>query len=219
MASKNGKAKGPKTTEEETHPTTQARIKPVEVHTLKVRIKGLTPLIHHQFAEKARIQIRDKKLGKKTKNREVCDPQAEYEAASYKLSDGSPAIPAIQIKKAMTMAAHKDLGFERSLLRRGLFIRADEGFLCKLNTTGSKMREDVVRVGMGGTDLRYRPEYGTWSVDLTIDFDAELLKPDDIVNLLERAGFGVGLGEWRPEKDGEFGRFEVERGQTMRVTK
>jgi hypothetical protein len=28
--------------------------------------------------------------------------------------------------------------------------------------------------------------------------------------MLEAAGYGVGVGEWRPERDGVFGRFEVQ---------
>ena len=42
-----------------------------------------------------------------------------------------------------------------------------------------------------------------------IDYDEEMMQIDTIINLLNRAGFGVGIGEWRPEKDGQFGRFRV----------
>ena len=37
-----------------------------------------------------------------------------------------------------------------------------------------------------------------------------MLTTDDIINLMNRAGFGVGLCEMRPEKGKEFGRFEVD---------
>jgi hypothetical protein len=65
---------------------------------------------------------------------------------------------------------------------------------------------------MGAADLRYRPQFDQWSVDINIEYDADLLQQGDIVNLIDRAGFGVGVGEWRPEKGGEFGRFAVKRG-------
>ena len=48
------------------------------------------------------------------------------------------------------------------------------------------------------------------SCQIEMQYDAELLKPEDIVNLVNRAGFGCGIGEWRPEKGGEFGRFEID---------
>jgi hypothetical protein len=72
------------------------------------------------------------------------------------------------------------------------------------------MREDTVRVGAGSTDLRYRPEFRNWSMILNFEFDAQSLTQPTILNLVQRAGFGVGLGEWRPEKGGEYGRFEVD---------
>ena len=72
------------------------------------------------------------------------------------------------------------------------------------------MREDTVRVGAGSTDLRYRPEFRNWSMILNFEFDAQALTQPTILNLVQRAGFGVGLGEWRPEKGGEYGRFEVD---------
>ena len=68
-------------------------------------------------------------------------------------------------------------------------------------------------VGMGSTDLRYRPEFSEWSILLRIEYDTEWISADTIVNLLERAGFGIGIGEMRPQKGGEFGRFQVDRGE------
>ena len=75
------------------------------------------------------------------------------------------------------------------------------------------MREDIVRVGMGSADLRFRPVYDPWAINLRVTYDADLLNAETIFNLFERAGFGIGLGEWRPEKGGEWGRFRVARSK------
>jgi len=74
------------------------------------------------------------------------------------------------------------------------------------------MREDMVRVGMGVADIRYRPQFDPWAAKVRIAFNAAAISPEQIANLLDIAGFGVGVGEWRPEKDGSFGRFHVSRG-------
>jgi hypothetical protein len=42
-----------------------------------------------------------------------------------------------------------------------------------------------------------------------VRFNANVLSAAQIVNLFNTAGFGVGIGEWRPEKDGQFGMFHV----------
>ena len=47
-------------------------------------------------------------------------------------------------------------------------------------------------------------------MDLEIEIAAELMRVEDLVALIERAGFGVGIGEWRPEKGGEYGRFAID---------
>ena len=57
----------------------------------------------------------------------------------------------------------------------------------------------------------YRPEFQEWAMTLQLEFDSQALSQENILNLIERAGFGVGLGEWRPEKGGEYGRFSVDR--------
>ena len=193
-------------------------IKPVKAQLITLSVKGLSPLITHSWSEKAIRQMREKHAGKKTKERDIRNPKEEFEAASYRTENGDYGIPAMMIKAAMITAAHKDLGLEKTLLRKAVFLHcADTGNILPLKYRERVMREDTVRIGRGATDLRYRPEYRGWSVEISFTFDADLLQVDDIVNLLNRAGFGCGLGDWRPEKGGEFGRFEVDTTQPVTV--
>jgi hypothetical protein len=52
---------------------------------------------------------------------------------------------------------------------------------------------------------------------LNLEIDADALTSDAVVSLIDRAGFGVGLGEMRPEKDGENGRFRVDTNVAVTV--
>ena len=72
------------------------------------------------------------------------------------------------------------------------------------------MRTDMVRVGMGSADIRYRPEYPEWDAVLTIEFNSGVISLDQIYQLVKAAGYGCGIGEMRPEK-GKFnyGRFRL----------
>jgi hypothetical protein len=116
----------------------------------------------------------------------------------YTMPDGTPAVPAMAIKRCLSDAAHKDLGIEKTMVRKALFFHVDaHGLLPLVDYSEPVMREDLVRVGMGSADLRYRPMFEKWSVDLTMDYDSDLLQIEDIVNLANRAGYGVGLCEWR----------------------
>lgn len=192
---------------------TVVNLKRINVQSLKLTIEGITPLIQHQWSEKAKRMMREKGLGKKTKTRDARDPKQEARAATYFNQDGTVAIPLLALKSAIITAAHKDIGIEKTLVRKALFIKSpDASLLLPIKASPPSVREDNVRVGNNAADLRYRPQFDTWSVDVLLEYDADLLQPDDIVNLIDRAGFGVGICEWRPEKGGEFGRFRVKRG-------
>ena len=188
-------------------------LEPIEKTLMPVRIEGTSPFIQHKWDEKALQMMRDKHAGIRVKNRDARDPEQEFRNASYKLADGRYGFPAGGVKACLTGAAHKDIGLEKTLLKKSLFIRPDdfENNLVALETDEPVMREDVVRVGSGSTDLRYRPMFTTWAMTLKFEYDSKALTQSAILNLIERAGFGIGLGEWRPEKGGEFGRFRLDR--------
>lgn len=185
-------------------------LKPINTETMVITIEGISPMIQHQWSEKAKQQMRDKKGGKKTKTRKACDPSAEADAATYRTADGGYGVPVTAIKSAIVTAAHKDIGIEKTLVRKSLFIRCDDpGGILAMTCSEPKLREDWVRYGMSTTDLAYRPEFKEWEVTFTVEYNADNLTPSDIVNLVDLAGFGVGIMEWRPEKGGELGRFRV----------
>jgi len=204
MAAKKGSQKNKKEDKVE-----QVTLKPLRRKIIEVKIRGTSQLVMHKWDEKAKEQMRRKHAGDKSKNRDVRDPEAECEAATYRLSDDRIGFPVVAFKAAMINATHKDLGLPKTLVKAGLFIHAEEGDLVWIDTPTSKMREDVVRVGQGSTDLRYRPQFSDWCVTLRMEYDEDLLTANALVNLLNRAGFGVGIGEYRPERGGDWGRFEV----------
>jgi hypothetical protein len=186
-------------------------LKPIKRLVMQFTIRGTSPLITHQWSEKAKREMREKQAGKKTKNRDARNPDAEVESAAYRTANGEFGIPGLALKAAIIGAAHKDLGIERTLVRKALFlVTNDPNKIIQLDALPPTKREDMVRVGMG-TDLRYRPQWDEWAVTVEFEVDGDLLTPDDVATLVDRAGFGVGIGEWRPEKGGEFGRFEIDR--------
>lgn len=186
-------------------------LKQIRSENLSFTIRGISPLIQHAWSEKAKEMMREKHAGKKSKNRDVRDPASEMRAATYYTDEEKYGIPAMAFKSSLIAAAHKDIGIEKTLLRKALFIHCDDSNgVMEMECPDPVMREDCVRVGAGSADLRYRPEFRDWSVRVSVTFDSELLQVQDIINLVNRAGFGCGIGEWRPEKGGEFGRFEVD---------
>lgn len=205
-----------------------ATLKPINQRLVTVRLVGLSPLICHKWSEKAKAQIRDKQqTGKKTKNRELRDPEQEAKDATYWMDSkcSIPGAPVVAVKAAVIGAAHNDLGMPKTLVSKSLFVyppgrdalvpleyaRKGRGEGAKNSKyPNGETTEDVVRVGQGSTDLRYRPYFYDWAITTKWQVDADLLQVQDLLILLDRAGFGVGICEWRPEKGGEYGRFRVD---------
>lgn len=195
-------------------------IKPIQQKRMTVRIVSTSPMQQHQWDEKAKRMMREKQAGKKSKEREIRDPQAEFEAATYRTAKGKYGFPGMALKRAIIAAAHKDLGIEKTLVRKALFLHiADPGGIIEMECKPPRMREDMMRVGMGSVDLRYRPEFEEWAATVEIEYDSELLTDQDVITLIDRAGFGVGIGEGRPEVGRDFGRFKVDTDFGVKVGK
>lgn len=60
-------------------------------------------------------------------------------------------------------------------------------------------------------DLRYRPAFVDWKTELEITLiDTGVFDMESIINAINLGGYMNGVGEWRMEKSGDFGRFHVE---------
>ncbi len=186
-----------------------------KISTFVLRLIGDTPLVVHAWDDKAKQEILDKQMKKAKQAKEAKDPWMAFCASMYWM-DGMPkkpteqdvvsarfGFPSIAFKAAAVRAAN-DAGMKMTEARRTFHI---DGELVQINGT-PKMREDPVKIP-SGADLRYRGEYWPWSVDLLIKFNTHVISAEQIVNLFELAGFGVGIGEWRPERNGGLGRFHV----------
>jgi hypothetical protein len=176
----------------------------LQIKTITLMLVGDSPLIVHAWSEKAKREMLDKQMKKAAKGREAKDPEADYRACFYHTDDGAYGFPAIGVKSAMVNAA-RFLDAKMTVMRGAFHIDAE-----MLPVIGEpRPREDMVRVGMGTADIRYRPEFVDWRIPVTIKFNEAAISAEQIANLLNVAGFGVGIGEWRPEKNGSYGRFHV----------
>ena len=185
-------------------------IKKPNIQKFLVTIVGTSSMIQHKFSEKAKREMLEKQLKKAAKAKDARNPQAEYENSLYRDQDGDVAFPALAIKQAVVAAARNVDGLPMTILRGALFIKGDQDGLLKVKHRELRMREDVVRLNGSSADLRYRGELLDWSIDLPIEYNADVLSAEQVLSLLQIAGFACGLGEWRPEKNGDKGTFTVQ---------
>jgi hypothetical protein len=194
----------------------------IGAETIRVPIIGTTPLIVHRFSEKAKRQMLDAMQGRKTP-KQAKDPEAEYEACFYRFPDGGTGMPVIAFKAA-TVSAARFYGKAVSMvgLRQQVFFNGEigvDGQMLARIEGAAKMREDVTRVGNGGADLRYRPEYREWRTTIDVTYVSSLLTRSSVLSLIDAGGMGVGVGEWRPEKKGDFGTYQIDQTREVEVIK
>lgn len=192
----------------------------IAAETIRIPILGTTPLIVHRFSEKAKRQMLDAMQGRKSPKQNK-DPQAEYEAAFYRFLDDGYGFPVIAFKAA-TIGAARFYGGNVTMtaLKQFLFFRGEMGVdgqaLARIEGD-AHMREDVVRVNRGGTDLRYRPEFTGWRTTVDVTYVTSALTRGSVLSLVDAGGMGVGIGEWRPERGGDFGTYRVDPDRTVEV--
>lgn len=120
--------------------------------------------------------------------------------------------PAVALRKAMIRGAKNAGLMPMTDARSALFVYGTEyqDYLTIQHPPDfPRKREDTVSLPKGGTDLRYRGDFPRWMTDVVVEYDMGLANQDEVGQILRQAGFGVGIGDWRPEKDGQFGRFRI----------
>lgn len=204
-------------------------IRPIEIKKVTVRVVGDTPLIMHAWSEKAKRMMLEAQMGvAKGKKKEAKNPVDDFIRSMYWLTpmpeDGTMesfeeaiangarfGFPVTAFKQAAISAAYR-MGWakDKMSMRGAFFIDSDENGMIEIHSDTPEMREDMVKVGMGTADIRYRGEFKNWYADLTISYNANgQYSLENIVNIINAGGYVCGVGEWRPERDGQNGMFHV----------
>ena len=185
----------------------------VELHQLKkemieVNIVGATSLLMEAQDKFAAENIQRKKDKKVTIEDKRTDEQ-KFEDKKW-LSEGKPGIPAIAFHKGMIAVAPYIEGLDMKRVRGSIRVMGDIiPISFKKELTNIKFGKDS---GMTKAPRKIvRPEYTDWSCKLKIVYNSTNISAEQVVNLLNWAGFQVGVGGFRPEHSGSFGQYEVKR--------
>lgn len=171
----------------------------------KVQITGITPLLMNkpeeygfseQWVEKTATTNYEKEALKKL--------YIDYDNNIYQ--------PATHIERALIEAGKKVKvkGQGKATYSKlfGSMISIEEFEILHKKTKYEIFSVLVVIPSTRGRVMRYRPMFKEWVLEFHITFEDEI-HPDTIKESLEIAGKYVGIGDWRPEKKGKFGKFQV----------
>lgn len=187
----------------------------------KVEIKGITPIIMHNGELNQRTAAAIEKAAitrKRGSNRTEADEsrlqELECLTSLWLNGENRPAIPSPAIRACIETAARKQK--QGGQVREGLIV-LETSFNYDADKYGATLDELVrttqyttgVKVGQSRV-LRTRAMFDVpWSCNFTVDADDDLVDRAQLENWLNIAGRRIGLGNWRPEKSGTYGRFEL----------
>jgi len=214
-------------------------IKPISIETVDITIVGITPLITHAWSEKAkRMMLEKQQLKKKGAKHEAKVPVNDFMDSLHWLTDQPEhggndeeaesnwlevadtakfGFPCNGIKASIISGAYRaGLDVKMTELRGTMFLegRTDASTIDYAEIIGAApvMREDMVRVGgmSKSADIRYRAEFKEWEIPLRLKYIRDgKYSLEQLLNMVNFGGFVTGIGEWRPEKDGQFGMYEL----------
>ena len=221
----------------------------IKKERMVVWLSGDTRLVTNKFSNKALYQMLCAQKGIKLarENREPAKDfgRSLHHLAAGKNGQPRFGFPVTGIKEAMATAGSRFFKLDKVAVYGLVYLVGEQSIPDQVNDPDFPehdvrfspidcaevlaepvMRTDMVRnSGIGRTaDLRFRGSFEvtddfSWKVKLLIVYQPTRISPVTIVNLLEHAGQMVGIGEYRVEKGGEWGRFHVEPSEPVAAKK
>jgi hypothetical protein len=193
----------PKTKQEKREPITLPALK---LAGMKITIKGVSPYIPSRFGEKAQKAMSDKSEGKAGERKKIYSMDDDYKECFYYNDKKQVCMPASAIKKAMVESAVYMFDRTQGGAKKVKGALQVHGDLLPLKYTKIVPFDSAVK---NPNRIIRRPQIHDWETTAEITYNAQQINPEQIANLLNIAGFHIGIGAWRPQCNGGFGMFKV----------
>lgn len=173
---------------------------------VEIKVEGIKPVLMNNPAG---MQAPSDKLGKKT----IPTAEVEAERAVYRNATGQLFLPSEAFRSCLVGAAKgRRMGKTAATsVIKGSVFPADEQTL--LTWDGEAVKEyeiDTRRAVVQRNGVtRSRAKVPQWQATVRFEVDTDFISEKQVRELLEIGGRTVGVGDYRPEKSGPFGRFRV----------
>jgi len=185
-------------------------IKPLKIGKLKLNVIGRTPYMPEPM-DMAVLDRYDKKKSKQTYDKDDISEEDKAKVKYYYTKDNKKGIPARAFYNSMIRAS--SYIFDK---KDGGMRNIKEGINVLGNIIPLKYKKEVQLTHWGRTSGMtkaprkiIRNSFEDWSCELEIEYNQSQLSPEHIINILNWAGFHIGVGAFRKEKTGNYGSFYV----------
>lgn len=190
----------------------KARKKGENMSTINVKIQGTTPLLMNRFTDEAEMKVSSGvstvAIGKKGTPREQAEKKAYMDEKGMLYIPGPNIFSClIQAGKFFKQGKVKVTTTKNSLVPAGMAVRE---IVCSLCTKEWEVdSRSVVIPATGGRIMAHRPRLDEWAVSFSLDVDDAMFTTEFVRQLVDDAGRKIGLGDFRPDRKGPFGKFVV----------
>jgi len=179
--------------------------------TFKCKLEGISPVLINRFKEQDEIPAKTIR-GKK----DYGTPRQQAENTAYRDEKTKLLwVPWSWILGTMTTIAsdYKLPGRRKSLksVIGGAVLIPEEKIYFFEKYKVKDIEIDSRPVVIQGKDriMRHRARLEEWSLEFLIEIDEEIVPVETVHQVLSDAGRRAGLGDYRPQKCGPFGRFHI----------
>lgn len=179
---------------------------------IKSTIKGLSPILMHRFTEENEAQMGS---GIRVSVRaHGASPREIAEKKCYRDDDGNLYLPGANVLACIIgVGVYHKTGRSKLTTQKSSLIPAGvqvEEVICPFNTKDFEVdSRSVVIPSTGGRVMQHRPRLDDWELSFTLDIDEEMFSEKTVRLLVSDSGRKIGLGDYRPQRKGPFGRFSL----------
>ena len=187
---------------------------------IDIEITGITAILMNRFTDENEAQVTSGTRPSTIGHRGT--PREQAEKTAYKDDKGNLYVPTqnlyaciINAGKFHKVGKTKVTTAKSSLVPAGLVMN-DGLVLSLLNPKSNKAQKSfevdsrrVVIPATGGAVMRHRARIDEWRIRFTVEVDMTVFDANFVRTLVDDAGKKIGLGDYRPERKGPFGKFKV----------
>jgi len=188
----------------------KVNLKKLDIKTIVLTIVGDSPYMPEPM-DMAVAERYNKKKSKQSYSKDDISEEEKVKAKFYYTEDEKYGIPSRAIYNSMIRASSYLFDIKQGGMRNikeGVTLVGD---VLPLKYKNLKVATHWGRTsGMKGSPRKImRNAFEDWSVEVTIQFNKANLSAEQIINVLNWAGFHIGVGGFRKEKTGNFGAFHI----------
>jgi hypothetical protein len=189
--------------------------------TISMTLKGVSPILMNQMTEETLDQLWSPGSKRKQRVQDITPKQAA-ESKLIRNEDGEIGIPVEYLFAALVYAgkfvkydSRRNMSTaDTSLVPSCIFLEgAFYPFKNQKEPWHVDKRRGVLRSGSakGVAVAIVRPRIVNWEFDVVVEYDGDEIDVTKVRALFEAAGKKAGLGDFRPNCRGPFGRFIISR--------